>query len=136
MVATNHRSTTTGHCATSRGANRHSSDRDDQKTVELTLNSVPDCALDWLKESVFWNQFGRKEESGYGKILRLRKSESSLLSWGIVLDWLKAPERLNGANAGTINCEIARSQLKLYAQIHKEEIIFVLKDCVPKIKKR
>lgn len=135
MVATTHRSPISGlsHGAASRGADRHISSAEG---IEITLNTIPDCAIEWLKDNVFWNQFGRKEKDGYGKLLRLRKGEGSLSSWNVVIAWLKAPERLNGSSEGTINCEITRSHLKLFVQMHEQEIIFLLRDCVSKIKRR
>lgn len=135
MVATTHRSPISGlsHSTASRGADRHSSNAEG---IEITLNAIPDCAIDWLKDNVFWNQFGRKEQDGYGKLLRLRKSESSISSWNVVLGWLRSPECLNGVDEGVMNCEITRANLKLFTQIHDKEIIFLLRDCVPKIKKR
>lgn len=124
-----------GHGAASRrGEERNSSSA--EEGIEITLNAIPDLAIEWLKDNVFWNQFGRKAKDGYGKLLRLRKSESHLSSWAIVLNWLKSPDCLDGLDEGKINCEITRCNLRLFVQVHDEEIVFLLSDCVPKIKKR
>ena len=121
----------------SRGSDRVRSSLDG---VTITLNTHPLGAVQWLKEEVFWNQFGRRPVNGYGKLVRIHKLKEKIASWQVMLDWLqsgklpgdeweKPGHHLNGEREGTLRCDLNRCSLQLFVQIHSEEVIFLLHLC-------